>query len=92
MGWFAWALSQAGDPAPPGPEIQNDTAVIVYVFTVEPDGTEISRSFVQPGESRTLFGNCTGEFLARDEGGRLLGHRGPFETCNLDTWIIELPP
>lgn len=90
--WFSWAFRQAGDHAPDGPVVQNDSNQIILIYTVEPKGNEVLRFSVSPGIDRTLSGNCMDELVARDEAGNLLARRGPFDVCNLETWVIEPIP
>lgn len=77
------------DQAPRGPVVQNDTAVTVYVYMVEPDGSEIFRLRVPTDSEVELVGNCSGELVARTTSGDLIERWEPSVACDTGTWVLE---
>ena len=55
------------DQEPRGPLVQNDTAEIIVIFLVDPDGSEYLGPFLRPGETKELFGLCGTDLVARDQ-------------------------
>jgi hypothetical protein len=79
-----------GEPdTPSGFHVINHTYTPLDVFQVLPDGTEVPKLQVQPGEERDSESPCGGEpYVARTPSGELVASRGPFEECNQDPWVI----
>ena len=81
------------DQEPRGPLVQNDTAEIIVIFLVDPDGSEYLGPFLRPGETKELFGLCGTDLVARDQAGNSLARRrplepSPFDECHDPTWVI----
>ena len=76
------------DQEPRGPVAQNDTGTGIVIYTVDPDGTEHLRLYVQVGREPELPGECTSELVARTTEGAFLDRWGPYEMCNTGIWVI----
>ena len=76
------------DQEPRGPVARNDTGTGIVIYTVDPDGTEHLRLYVQVGREPELPGECTSELVARTTEGAFLDRWGPYEMCNTGVWVI----
>jgi hypothetical protein len=86
-----------GDREPETLNIENRTDETILVYQVWVDGSEHPLPQVglgiPPHTARQAGVFCAAEELvARTENGDLVPKRGPFEECNLETWVIETPP
>ena len=84
-----------GDREPEALTVDNRTDETLLLYYRNPDGSEYPlRALVPPIPPRSTVkteASCTAtELVARTEVGRLVARRGPFEECNVETWIIEL--
>jgi hypothetical protein len=76
--------------------IENRTEETLLIYLRRPAGTEVPlEEFVPeipPGASVQTDLACTsGRLVARSVEGELVATRGPFDECNLDDWIVDLP-
>jgi hypothetical protein len=95
-----WMMRHLGDPAPePGLPIDNRTDQGLLIFgithphgTSDPETDELLLSRIGSHAVRDSGIDCAaGELVARTKDGTEIARRGPFEACNLTTWVIEAP-
>lgn len=77
--------------------IENRTDETLLVYDVYVDGSEHPLDRIVPpipprATVHTGLPCGAGQLVARTEKGSVVERRGPFEECNLETWVIEAPP
>jgi hypothetical protein len=82
-----------GEPdTPSGFHVTNHTHIRLDIFQVLPDGTQVPKLELQPGEEKDSEMPCGAEPPeARTPSGALVAIRGPFDECHSEPWVISLP-
>lgn len=93
LGWV-YAIGQLlGDPAG-GPyfHIQNRTSQTLKIIAVLDGGDTFVYSKIPPHSSVWTGDDCGSvQMIAKTGDGMEIAHRGPFDRCNLETWVIREP-
>jgi hypothetical protein len=75
-------------------KVENRTDETLLVYSKYPDGSEhrLDRLVppIPPQTTVQTAAPCAAtELVARTDAGDLIARRGPFQECNLETWVIE---
>jgi hypothetical protein len=95
LGWV-YAIGQLlGEPALEGLQIANrtDQRLTIYWVSEAPyEGKELQFDAIDAHTTRTIADDCASlEMIARAPDGTEVARRGPFDQCNLKTWVIREP-
>jgi hypothetical protein len=82
------------DREPETLRIENRTDETILVYQVWVDGSEhrlerLARPIAPRTSGQTEIFCAAVQLVARTEEGSFVARRGPFEECNLETWVIE---
>jgi len=79
-----------GDPGGQYFQIQNRTDQTLTIFAVLDGGETFVYATIPPHSSVRTGDDCgSTEMFARARDGTEIARRGPFKSCNLDTWVIR---